>query len=836
MADEYRIYHVTAEVLVEGETFANVYHVVAEVLHGDDHTELESHVYHVTTEILHSDQHDLKNARVQHVALEVLRAVEWKISPQPADDPDEIHGGFHFQSGVVWKFIEDSDVVHADFSYRQARITIPDRERNPYPAHPDRAIDEFVENQQRILREQHNQTQAGDSTFDYGLLLKGTPDKLYTLGSLGRFYHDKFGLILARYVQFKGCVETVVQGVPVGYLNSSHGVDWIVTNDLNKSSSSQVMGVMCLAETPADGTYGWIVTEGAVPVPMLQDSSILPAPATPYVWSRTGTIDIGVSGKILGLRWGRARASHPTAGTVYIRLEGMSPKWFSEWLAEELIPINASLATLDGRLTAAEATLVTHTSTLTTHAQQIVNLDSKITTESKKRARDIQAIRQEIGVIDWSAEIAASSNAVRSEFATADDLLRQGISQALYRANQAYTIASGGVDVGLVDRVQGLESLTNNLRIRLNELSFADLIDVDTTTNPPNDGDVPTWDAGNSKWIPAAPTGGGGGGGGDPDWVRYAVANPGDGFIDVPLDDDNGQIYEVVVSGIPSANCNVSLLISNDNGTSFLSASDSYKSGSTASTSSISINEGVGSGRFVVSRFTISGLNGGINPTRFGLTGSRWGIASAGTANTSAIGGGANSLGTDDYNAFRIQVSSGNMDEMFVDVRRVFPPLSIGSSTAWVLIDQNGMPTTDPATWTWSTNVTEVDVTGLGNYNELLVIAQGITSSTSQQRSIRVSTDNGATFHSTVGDYISITDAGVASNSTIIGVHDGNSTAARTLVTHIRNLKGPVKSSFSNYNPGHLLFVGSPDDISAIRFSMITSGNLTGGTLHVYAR
>jgi hypothetical protein len=32
------------------------------------------------------------------------------------------------------------------------------------------------------------------------------------------------------------------------------------------------------------------------------------------------------------------------------------------------------------------------------------------------------------------------------------------------------------------------------------------------------------------------------------------------------------------------------------------------------------------------------------------------------------------------------------------------------------------------------------------------------------------------------------------------------------------------------------LFVGSPDDINAIRFSMITSGNLTGGTLHVYAR
>lgn len=37
------------------------------------------------------------------------------------------------------------------------------------------------------------------------------------------------------------------------------------------------------------------------------------------------------------------------------------------------------------------------------------------------------------------------------------------------------------------------------------------LTDVDTTTTPPNDGDVLTWDAGNSEWAPAAPTGGPGG-------------------------------------------------------------------------------------------------------------------------------------------------------------------------------------------------------------------------------------------------------------------------------------------------------------------------------------
>jgi hypothetical protein len=42
--------------------------------------------------------------------------------------------------------------------------------------------------------------------------------------------------------------------------------------------------------------------------------------------------------------------------------------------------------------------------------------------------------------------------------------------------------------------------------------SIDDLDDVDTTTTPPEDGDVLTWDDGNSEWIAAAPTGGEGGG------------------------------------------------------------------------------------------------------------------------------------------------------------------------------------------------------------------------------------------------------------------------------------------------------------------------------------
>ena len=36
---------------------------------------------------------------------------------------------------------------------------------------------------------------------------------------------------------------------------------------------------------------------------------------------------------------------------------------------------------------------------------------------------------------------------------------------------------------------------------------FAQLLDVDMTSTPPNDGDRPTWDAGAGKWVPGTPSG-----------------------------------------------------------------------------------------------------------------------------------------------------------------------------------------------------------------------------------------------------------------------------------------------------------------------------------------
>src|SRR3546814_7605745 len=45
------------------------------------------------------------------------------------------------------------------------------------------------------------------------------------------------------------------------------------------------------------------------------------------------------------------------------------------------------------------------------------------------------------------------------------------------------------------------------------DYSFANLVDVDMTTTPPTNGQVPVWDNTLSQWLPGDMTGGGGGGG-----------------------------------------------------------------------------------------------------------------------------------------------------------------------------------------------------------------------------------------------------------------------------------------------------------------------------------
>lgn len=167
---------------------------------------------------------------------------------------------------------------------------------------------------------------------------------------------------------------------------------------------------------------------------------------------------------------------------------------------------------------------------------------------------------------------------------------------------------------------------------------------------------------------------------------------------------------------------------------------------------------------------------------------------------------------------------------IFVQINGVtVGPLSTGGggggAAAWTLA----------ASWTWSTNVANVDFTSLGSYDELIVIVRGVSASASGTRLVRVSTDNGATFYSTSGDYITMDNNGVETNSTGFP-HSTATTAARSMVVHIRNTKGAVKSAILTAQSPVGLFVGSASDINAVRVTNTAGGNLTAGSAWIYGR
>ena len=139
--------------------------------------------------------------------------------------------------------------------------------------------------------------------------------------------------------------------------------------------------------------------------------------------------------------------------------------------------------------------------------------------------------------------------------------------------------------------------------------------------------------------------------------------------------------------------------------------------------------------------------------------------------------------------------------------------------------------------WTFSTNVTEVDFTGLDNYTELMVIARAITKGTTGTLNLRVSSDNGSSFYSASGDYVSVSTAGAEANLTSIPLHATNATAARSVIAHLTNFNiaaiKPVKTP-THTTPSNLITQALA--MNAIRLLPSGGGNITGGSILLFGR
>ena len=155
-----------------------------------------------------------------------------------------------------------------------------------------------------------------------------------------------------------------------------------------------------------------------------------------------------------------------------------------------------------------------------------------------------------------------------------------------------------------------------------------------------------------------------------------------------------------------------------------------------------------------------------------------------------------------------------------------------GGSAAWTL----------KSTFTWSTNVTQVDFTGLAGANEILIIFKAITLGTSGVMTVRCSTDNGSNFFAGASDYSRTDHTGTTSNQTFGALGwDTNATAARegTITILGANVANAPKIMIANAQTGFQEYRFNGDnanDVDAVRCLPQNGGNITGGTIYCLTR
>jgi hypothetical protein len=265
-------------------------------------------------------------------------------------------------------------------------------EHNPYrPRIPEAMIDlgddfyNFYEENQNILRQQHNITQAGDTTFPYQLMLKTHSDKQYTLGSLSRFYHEQWGLIHARYVQFDLMAQTTSANVPVGLINNKPQHEWVVTNRFDLSHPDLVVGMTPQLSRPVDGEYGWVIVDGPI-LQEVQNESATAEIGETFAWNSTGAVSNTAAGRVLGRRINKVEEDEIRlpAGTLYICLEGFSLESIRIFIDEVTADFQAALETLQELID--DISAVTLDSSFFTNLQaSLVLIQNSLNTEIRAR-------------------------------------------------------------------------------------------------------------------------------------------------------------------------------------------------------------------------------------------------------------------------------------------------------------------------------------------------------------------------------------------------------------------------------------------------------------------
>jgi hypothetical protein len=153
-----------------------------------------------------------------------------------------------------------------------------------------------------------------------------------------------------------------------------------------------------------------------------------------------------------------------------------------------------------------------------------------------------------------------------------------------------------------------------------------------------------------------------------------------------------------------------------------------------------------------------------------------------------------------------------------------------GGGGAWALA----------GSWTHSTNVTSVPFTGLAGASDIMVVFYNVTFASNDQLSFAVSTNNGSSYYTTSGEYVSVSSTGALANAVSVSLNTP-ATASRSAIGAIlgANVTAPVRvvDRLNRDDVGSVLFVGSSDPINAIRCQGVSAAtNMTGGSIYVFTR
>lgn len=594
----------------------------------------------------------------------------------------------------------------------------PEIEVNPYrAAEPNTDL-------QQILREQHNVTQAGDSTFHWGVLTDIYNEPLYNLGSLGKFYHDDLGIIHARYCRFVDFNLTDAKATPVG-LKKPGNLPWTVTNQLSLSHADAVIGIALPYDNKVNiGTwYGWVVTEGFLPaeVPVtISNKKFLFG--TEYGWSANGNIAQELDSVSVGYRVRIDNDPRMQPGAFYVQTDRSSLGRANGLITTRLAPLVSDIEGLDTRLTPLEATVAGHTIAIAAVNKKHDDFAIFMTKEVKNLSDALMAIRALMPDGNFKTYVDTSVAALKGYVDTAITVVGNVANAGLARANEAmqfaqsisYAAIQTQIDAlnnamgGITNRIIGFKTTidTNTLtagQVLVSVLDSTDvdgvnyysfhpvdyqldsLLDVDMVTTPPVHGDSLVWDGVNGKWVPFAVSGGGGGGG-------------------VPEAPTDGKYYS----------------------------------------------------------------------------------------------------------------------------RR---------NAAWAV-----RPLALTQLWTWNGAVDaafmahDVDVTG---YDELLVIQVGTVLSASQWRTLQFSSDGGATFDTTAGNYLAISASGTAAVAGDVNLymHASSSATAKTVMTQLQNLSKAAPTVFGNTRENSFGLHLPEVVVNRVRITTVSgTANYTAGKIWVYGR